>query len=216
MRIIRVSHHFANNIGLQMVYSDLAVQIVDGKSILSYTLSLPLGDQRKIYIGGSVTDLPGDYCKYSEAMVCKLNNTFAQIVIHPRNSGPIACTNTFNGSVWDGWRSGLSNADMREYICTQTAGTANYTFSILPIIFGRVVVIRLNNVVCKAPATALTLVSDNAPATNRGVSAVLCDSTGSGDTMRAIYGTEGQISLIGGTAGKTYFGEIITISQLDI
>ena len=85
---------------------------MDGKSILSYTLSLPLGEQRKIYIGGSVTDLPGDYCKYSEAVVCKLNNTFAQIVIHPRNSGPIECTNTFNGSVWDGWRSGLSNADL--------------------------------------------------------------------------------------------------------
>lgn len=85
---------------------------MDGKSILSYTLSLPLGEQRKIYIGGSVTDLPGDYCKYSEAVVCKLNNTFAQIVIHPRNSGPIECTNTFNGSVWDGWRFGLSNADM--------------------------------------------------------------------------------------------------------
>lgn len=90
------------------------MQIVDGKSILSYTLSLPLGEQRKIYIGGSVTDLPGDYCKYSEAGVCKLNNTFAQIVIHPRNSGPIECTNTFNGTTWEGWRFGLSNADIAD------------------------------------------------------------------------------------------------------
>lgn len=91
--------------------SDLAVQIVDNTSILSYALSLPLGEQRKIYVGGNVTDLPGDYCKYSEAVICKLNNTFAQIVIHPRNSGPMECTNTFNGTTWEGWRFGLSNAD---------------------------------------------------------------------------------------------------------
>lgn len=121
----------------------------------------------------------------------------------------------FNG-VWTGVGNILTNADMRDYICTQTAGQANYTLSILPIIFGRVVVLRLNNVVCQKPATSLTLVSNNAPTTNRGVSAVLCDSTGSGDTMRAIYGIDGEISLIGGTAGKTYFGEIITISQLDV
>lgn len=103
--------------------SDLAVQIVDGKSILSYTLSLPLGAQRKIYIGGNVTDLPGDYCKYSEAVVCKLNNTFAQIVIHPRNSGPMECTNTFNGTTWEGWRFGLSNNDIDGRLFFSASGT---------------------------------------------------------------------------------------------
>lgn len=113
--------------------SDLAVQIVDGKSILSYTLSLPLGAQRKIYIGGNVTDLPGDYCKYSEAVVCKLNNTFAQILIHPRNSGPMECTNTFNGTIWDGWRSGLSNADIKIFnLVTPVTNGSNIVTGTVP------------------------------------------------------------------------------------
>ena len=160
--------------------------------------------------GPSILNSPGSVAGNLEIIVTT-GYVIQRITVYDRTY-----TRRYNGTVWTDWASYLTNADMQDYNCTQTAGMANYTLSILPIIFGRVVVIRLNNVVCKTPANSITLVSNNAPATNRGVSAVLCDSTGSGDTMRAIYGTEGQISLIGGTAGKTYFGEIVTISQLDI
>lgn len=95
-----------------MRFSNLGIQIIEQQNILSYCLSLNFGEQRNFYIGGTATGVPDVSCKYSYGNCRKLNNTFAQISIYPRNSGGIIYTNTYNGTEWDGWRKGVSDADL--------------------------------------------------------------------------------------------------------
>lgn len=93
-------------------FSNLGIQIIEQQNILSYCLSLNFGEQRNFYIGGTATGVPDVSCKYSYGNCRKLNNTFAQISIYPRNSDGIIYTNTYNGTEWDGWRKGVSDADL--------------------------------------------------------------------------------------------------------
>ena len=104
----------------------------------------------------------------------------------------------------------------KDYISSQTGGTANYTVvNLMPIVYGRIIVVRLM-ITCISPSASLIEVSNNLPITSRSVSGVLCDGSCIALPMRASFEADGKLKVQGGTAGKTFVGEVVAISALNI
>ena len=91
-------------------------------------MSLNFGEQRNLYIGNTVTGIPDDSCKFSYGNCRKLNETFSQISLYPRNAGGIIYTNTFNGNEWSGWRKGISDSDFMPIINITDTHVRNLPF----------------------------------------------------------------------------------------
>ena len=96
---------------------------------------------------------------------------------------------------------------------TQTAFTSNYEVTQLDYLaYGNVIVLRVQ-VRCLIPLSALSAVCNNLPITGRGVEFVLGEGSG-GDypAMRGSYTASGELKIIGGTAGRVFVGQAISIS----